>query len=57
MVESMKAFAKRTGFTYWAIRKFVLNGQLPYIMVGNRYMIHIEKGLAALNEIAENVGA
>lgn len=57
MFETMTKFSERTGLSYSAIRKLALTNQLPHVMVGNRYMIHIEKGLAVLASLAERVGA
>lgn len=57
MFETMQKFSDRTGLSYSAIRKLVLTNVLPHVMVGNRYMIHIEKGLAVLGSLAEKVGA
>lgn len=57
MFETAPKFGKRTGLSPSAIRKMVKANQLPYVMVGNRPMIHIEKGLAVLASLAERVGA
>ena len=57
MFETMQKFSERTGLSYMAIRKLAMTNQLPHVMVGNRYMIHIEKGLAVLASLAERVGA
>ena len=57
MFETMQKFSEQTGLSYSAIRKLALTNQLPYVMVGNRHMIHIEKGLAVLASLAERVGA
>ena len=53
MFETMMNFAKRSGLSYAAIRKLAMGGKLPHVKVGNRYMIHIEKGLAALSKLAD----
>lgn len=55
MFETMTNFAKRAGLSYAAVRMLAKTDQLPHIKVGNRYMIHVEKGLAVLAELAEKV--
>lgn len=57
MFETMQSFAKRTGLSYSAIRNMALRSQLPYVMVGNRYMIHVEKAMELLSKMAEEMGA
>lgn len=57
MFETVPNFAKRTKLSASAIRKMVKSNQLPHVMVGNRPMIHVEKGLAVLESLAEKVGA
>lgn len=58
MFETIQKFSERTGLSYSAIRKLALTKQLPHVKVGNRYMIHIEKGLSVLADLAIcNAGA
>lgn len=57
MFETVPNFAKRTRLSASAIRKMVKTNQLPHVMIGNRPMIHIEKGLAVLADLAVGVGA
>lgn len=54
MYESIDAFAKRTGFSYYAIRKLCLDGKLPYVAIGRRKMIPIEIALETLNRMLIN---
>lgn len=56
MYETIKAFAVRTGFTYSAIRLMCLRGQLPFVQIGNRRMIPIERALQALAQLEEREG-
>ena len=48
LYEDMKAFAARTGFRYCAIRKMCMSGRLPFVKIGTRRMIPVERGLTAL---------
>lgn len=54
LYEDMKAFAARTGFRYCAIRLMCINGQLPFVLVGNRRMIPVERGIQALKMMEGN---
>lgn len=57
MFETMQKFSQRTGLSYWAIRKLAMNDLLPYVKVGNRFMINVELALAALASMSEKTGA
>lgn len=48
LYEDMKAFAKRTGFRYCAIRTLCISGRLPFVAIGKKRMIPVERGLDAL---------
>ena len=56
MFKTMQKFSERTGLSYSAIRKLALTNQLSHVKVGNRYMIHIEKGLSVLADLATRMG-
>lgn len=55
--ESMQDFAERTGIKYCSIRKFCMCGKLPFVPVGKRRMIPIERGLKALEAMEADVRA
>lgn len=57
MFETIRQFSQRTGLTYWAIRKMVLENQLPYVKVGNRYMVNVEQAVSVLSTMSAKVGA
>lgn len=54
LYEDMKAFAARTGFQYCAIRLLCIRGQLPFVAVGKKRMIPVERGLQALKQMEGN---
>lgn len=57
MFETIRQFSERTGLTYWAIRKMLLENQLPYVKVGNRYMVNVEQAVSVLSAMSAKVGA
>lgn len=57
LYESIQAFAERTGFKYSAIRLLCIRNKLPFVQVGVRRMIPVERGLQALKDMEETFGA
>lgn len=51
LYEDMKAFSERTGIRYGSIRVLCLRGQLPFVKIGVRRMIPVERGLQALERL------
>lgn len=52
MFESMQRFAQRTGLSYQLIRQMCQENKLPFVQVGQKKMICIEKAIARLEETA-----
>lgn len=53
MFESMMRFAQRTGLGYPLIRQMCRENKLPFVQVGQKKMICVEKALAQLEAVAE----
>lgn len=53
MYEGIKEFAARTGFKYSAIRLLCLQGKLPFVQIGRKRMIHVERALGALEQLTK----
>lgn len=53
MFESMMKFAQRTGLGYPLIRQMCRENKLPFVQVGQKKMICVEKALAQLEAAAE----
>lgn len=53
MFESMMRFAQRTGLGYPLIRQMCRENKLPFVQVGQKKMICVEKALAQLEAAAE----
>ena len=53
MFESMQRFAQRTGLGYPLIRQMCRENKLPFVQVGQKKMICVEKALAQLEAAAE----
>jgi hypothetical protein len=51
MFETAQQFAKRTGFTYRAVCQLAMQGEIPFMWVGNKRMIPVEKALQTLERI------
>lgn len=52
MFESMQRFAQRTGLSYQLIRQMCRENKLPFVQVGQKRMICVEKAIARLEEAA-----
>lgn len=52
MFESMQRFAQRTGLSYQLIRQMCRENKLPFVQVGQKRMICVEKAIAQLEEAA-----
>lgn len=58
MFESMQRFAQRTGLSYRLIRQMCRENRLPFVQVGQKRMICVERALVQLEAISEqNVNA
>lgn len=53
MFLTAKEFAAQTGLSYRAVLDLLHAGRLPFLMCGNRHKIPRDRGMAALNEMAD----
>ena len=53
--ETMREFSERTGIKYCSIRTLCIRNELPFIAIGKKRMIPVQRGLQALEKMEVSI--